>query len=98
MRRDHHGPFTACTAHLSEDYFGWAGHVAQGRNTGYLNLGFAHEVLPKTALNKGGGQRHGGQRHRDQGVPNVDKALGVGYDFGDHVPGPAVAGQKDVLR
>ena len=90
-----YGPFTAKYSHtVSEDYFGWAGTGAKGRNTGYLNLAFAHEVLPKTTLKVAVGYTRFASGIRDQGVPNyVDYSVGVGYDFGDGVSlGAAVAG------
>ena len=90
-----YGPFTAKYSHtVSEDYFGWAGTGAKGRNTGYLNLAFAHEVLPKTTLKAAVGYTRFASGIRDQGVPNyVDYSVGVGYDFGDGVSlGAAVAG------
>src|SRR6478736_9098556 len=49
------GAFTLKYSHtVSDDYFNWAGVKAgsglSGRNTGYLNLGYAYEVVPKLTL------------------------------------------------
>ena len=90
-----YGPFTARYSHtVSRDYFGWAGAGASGRNTGYLNLAFAYEVLPRTTFKAALGYTRFAGGIRSQGVPDyVDYSLGASYDFGDGLAlGAAVAG------
>ena len=82
-----YGPFTAKYSHtVSKDYFGWAGAKTssrRGRNTGYLNLAFAQEVLPSVTLKAALGYTRFAGDIRDLGVPNyVDYSLGGAYDFG----------------
>ncbi|MBS0610563.1 MAG: hypothetical protein JSS19_14600 [Proteobacteria bacterium] len=85
-----YGPFTAKYSHtVSKDYFGWAGAKSssrRGRNTGYLNLAFAHEVAPAITLKAALGYTHFAGDIKDLGVPNyVDYQLGGAYDFGSGV-------------
>lgn len=90
-----YGPFTARYSHtVSRDYFGWAGAAASGRNTGYLNLAFAHEVLPGLTLKAALGYTRFAGGIRSQGVPDyVDWQLGASHDFGDGLAlGATVAG------
>jgi uncharacterized protein (TIGR02001 family) len=94
-----YGPLTAKYSHtVSKDYFGWAGASSgsgvKGRNTGYLNLAFAHEVMPKVTLKAAVGYTRFASGIRDLGVPNyVDYSLGAAYDFGEGLSlGAAVAG------
>lgn len=93
-----YGPFTAKYSHtVSKDYFGWAGAKTsgnRGRNTGYLNLAFAHEVMPSVTLKAALGYTHFSSDIRDLGVPSyVDYSLGGAYDFGGGVSlSAAVAG------
>ena len=52
VRRGHLRPLHRQHSHtVSKDYFGFAGHKLgtgrKGTNTGYLNLAFAQEVMPK---------------------------------------------------
>ncbi|NMM78707.1 TorF family putative porin [Acidovorax sp. SRB_24] len=93
------GPLTAKYSHaVSRDYFNWAGAQAgsglKGRNTGYLNLAYAHEIAPQTTLKAAVGYTHfAGDIHR-QGVPHyVDYSVGGAYDFGGGLAlGAAVVG------
>ena len=94
-----YGPVTAKYSHtVSKDYFGWAGAKAgsglKGTNTGYLNVAFAHEVVPKVTLKAAVGYTHFSGDIRGTGVPNyVDYSLGGAYDFGDGLSlGAAVTG------
>jgi uncharacterized protein (TIGR02001 family) len=82
------GPVTLKYSHtVSKDYFGWAGENLgsglKGRNTGYLNLSFAQEIVPKLTLKAAVGYTRFASDIKDLGVPNyVDYAVGVVYDFG----------------
>jgi uncharacterized protein (TIGR02001 family) len=82
------GPLTLKYSHtISKDYFGWAGERdgsgLKGRNTGYLNLGFAQEVAPSLTLKAAVGWTHFASDIKDLDVPNyIDYAVGVSYDFG----------------
>ncbi len=94
-----YGPVTAKYSHtVSKDYFGWAGAKAgsglKGTNTGYLNVAFAHEIVPKVTLKAAVGYTHFAGDIRGTGVPNyVDYSLGGAYDFGEGLSlGAAVTG------
>jgi uncharacterized protein (TIGR02001 family) len=82
------GPLTLKYSHtVSKDYFGWAGENLgsglKGRNTGYLNLSFVQEIVPKLTLKAAVGYTRFASDIKDLGVPNyVDYGLGVAYDFG----------------
>jgi len=93
------GPFTAKYSHtVSKDYFGWAGAKSgsglRGRNTGYLNLALAQEVMPKVTLKASLGFTRFASDIKDMGVPNyTDFSVGAAYDLGDGLSlGAAVAG------
>jgi len=93
------GPFTAKYSHtVSKDYFGWAGAKSgsglRGRNTGYLNLALAQEVMPKVTLKASLGFTRFASDIKDAGVPNyMDYSVGGVYDFGDGLTlGAAVVG------
>ena len=93
------GPFTAKYSHtVSKDYFGWAGAKSgsglRGRNTGYLNLALAQEVMPKGTLKASLGFTRFASDIKDAGVPNyMDYSVGGVYDFGDGLTlGAAVVG------
>jgi len=82
-----YGPFTAKYSHtVSKDYFGLAGAKTsgqRGRNTGYLNLAFARELMPSVTLKAALGYTRFAGGIRDLGVPHyVDYSLGGAYDFG----------------
>jgi uncharacterized protein (TIGR02001 family) len=94
-----YGPVTAKYSHtVSKDYFGWAGTSSgsgvKGRNTGYLNLAFAHEVMPKVTVKASVGFTRFASGIRDLGVPNyMDYSVGGAYDFGEGLSlGAAVVG------
>lgn len=93
-----YGPFTAKYSHtVSQDYFGYAGAKLsnrKGRNTGYLNLAFAQEVMPKVTLKAAVGYTHFSSDIRNTGVPSyVDYSLGGSYDFGGGLSlGAAIVG------
>jgi uncharacterized protein (TIGR02001 family) len=85
------GPATLKYSHtISKDYFGWAGENSgsglKGRNTGYLNLSLAQEVVPKLTLKANVGYTFFASDIKDLGVPNYyDYGVGVAYDFGSGV-------------
>lgn len=93
------GPFTAKYSHtVSKDYFGWAGAKSgsglTGRNTGYLNLALAQEVMPKVTLKASLGFTRFASDIKDTGVPNyMDYNVGGVYYFGDGLTlGAAIVG------
>ena len=92
------GPVSAKYSHtLSEDYFGWAGAKSSsntGRNTGYLNVAFAKEVMPSVTVKAAVGYTRFSSDIKDLGVPNyVDYSVGGAYDFGSGLSlSAAVAG------
>ena len=83
------GPFTAKYSHtISKDYFGFAGAKSgsglKGRNTGYLNFGFAQEVALSVTVKASVGFTRFASDIKDLGVPNyIDYSVGGAYDFGD---------------
>ena len=94
-----YGPLTAKYSHtVSKDYFGWAGAKAgsglTGRNSGYLQLAYSQEIMPKVALKASVGYTHFASDIKSLGVPNyVDYSVGGAYDFGSGVSlAAAVAG------
>lgn len=93
------GPVTAKYSHtVSEDYFAWAGAKAgtglKGRNTGYLNVAYAKEVMPKVTLKAAAGYTNFASDIKDRGVPNYfDYNVGAAYDLGSGASlGAAVVG------
>ena len=85
------GSFTVKYSHtVSKDYFGYAGYRAdntqKGRGTGYLNIAYAKEIVPKFTLKASVGYTRMASDIRDNvGVayPSyVDYNVGVVYDFG----------------
>jgi uncharacterized protein (TIGR02001 family) len=93
------GPLVAKYSHtVSKDYFGWAGAKSgsglRGRNTGYLNLALAKEVMPKVTLKASVGFTRFAGDIKDTGVPNyMDYSVGGAYDFGDGLTlGAAIVG------
>jgi uncharacterized protein (TIGR02001 family) len=83
------GAFTLKYSHtVSDDYFNWAGAKAgsglSGRNTGYLNLGYAYEVVPKLTLKAAVGYTFFASDIKDNtaAVDYYDYNVGASYDFG----------------
>ncbi|MFC5607318.1 TorF family putative porin [Variovorax soli] len=83
------GAFTLKYSHtVSDDYFNWAGAKAgsglSGRNTGYLNLGYAYEVVPKLTLKAAVGYTFFASDIKDNTVAQnyYDYNVGASYDFG----------------
>jgi uncharacterized protein (TIGR02001 family) len=73
---------------VSKDYFGYAGNKAgsglKGRNTGYLNLAYAKEIVPKVTLKAAVGYTRMSSDIRDLGYKSyVDYNVGASYDFGN---------------
>ncbi|MCM2345136.1 MAG: TorF family putative porin [Acidovorax soli] len=94
-----YGPLTAKYSHtVSKDYFGWAGAKSgsglRGRNTGYLNVAVAQEVMPKVTLKAALGLTRFSGDIQDSGVPNyMDYQFGGAYDFGNGLTlGAAIVG------
>ncbi|BEP46648.1 MULTISPECIES: TorF family putative porin [Variovorax] len=89
------GSFTLKYSHtVSKDYFGYAGNKAgsglKGTNTGYLNLAYSKEIVPKLTLKAAVGYTHMSSDIRSLGYKSyVDYNVGVSYDFGS---GLALAG------
>lgn len=83
------GSFTAKYSHtVSKDYFGYAGNKAgsglKGRNTGYLNLAYSKEIVPKVTLKAAVGFTNMSSDIRSLGYRNyVDYNVGASYDFGN---------------
>jgi len=82
------GSFTAKYSHtVSKDYFNYAGHKAgsglDGTNTGYLNLSYSKEVMPKLTFKAAVGYTFMSSDIRSLGFKDyVDYNVGVSYDFG----------------
>jgi len=83
------GAFTAKYSHtVSKDYFGYAGNKAgsglKGTNTGYLNLGYSKEIVPKVTLKAAVGFTSMSSDIRRLGFKSyVDYNVGASYDFGN---------------
>jgi uncharacterized protein (TIGR02001 family) len=83
------GSFTAKYSHtVSKDYFGYAGYKSgsglKGRNTGYLNLAYSKEIVPKVTLKAAVGFTNMSSDIRSLGYKSyVDYNVGVSYDFGN---------------
>lgn len=70
---------------VSKDYFNWAGSAGgsgfKGRGTGYLNVSYAHEIMPQLTLKAAVGYT---MFSNDITAPNyVDYNIGAAYDLGD---------------
>jgi len=82
------GAFTLKYSHtVSDDYFNYAGHKGgsglKGTNTGYLNLAYAKEVVPKLTLKASVGFTFFSSDIKDLGYDNyLDYNVGASYDFG----------------
>jgi uncharacterized protein (TIGR02001 family) len=83
------GAFTAKYSHtVSKDYFGYAGNKAgsglKGTNTGYLNLSYSKEIVPKVTLKAAVGYTNMSSDIRSLGYKSyVDYNVGASYDFGN---------------
>jgi uncharacterized protein (TIGR02001 family) len=82
------GSFTLKYSHtVSKDYFNYAGNKdgsgLKGRNTGYLNLSYTKEIVPKVTLKAAVGYTHMSSDIRSLGYKSyVDYNVGASYDFG----------------
>jgi uncharacterized protein (TIGR02001 family) len=89
------GSFTLKYSHtVSDDYFNYAGAASgsglKGTHTGYLNLAYAKEIVPKLTLKAAVGYTNLASDIRSLGYESyVDYSLGMSYDFGG---GLALAG------
>jgi uncharacterized protein (TIGR02001 family) len=83
------GSFTAKYSHtVSKDYFNNAGNKTgsglKGTNTGYLNLAYAKEIVPKVTLKAAVGYTNMSSDIRSLGLKSyVDYNVGAAYDFGN---------------
>jgi uncharacterized protein (TIGR02001 family) len=93
------GPLSAKYYHtVSDDYFNAAGSSLgsglKGRGTGYLNVAYAQEIMPKWTLKASLGYT---SYSSDIALPNyVDYSVGAAYDLGDgfSVSGAMVGASK----
>ncbi len=95
------GPVTAKYSHtVSKGYFGIGKEVGpadDGRGTGYLNVGFSQEVLPKLTAKASVGYTNFKSSVNSAGLPNyIDYSVGAAYDLGAGftVTGALVGGNK----
>lgn len=84
------GPISAKYSRtVSQGYFGFGkaptlGASGDGRGTGYFNLGYAQEVMPKTTLKAAVGFTNYKSAINNLGAPNyMDYSVGAAYDLGD---------------
>ncbi|MDH6167662.1 uncharacterized protein (TIGR02001 family) [Variovorax boronicumulans] len=83
------GSFTLKYSHtVSKDYFGYAGNKAgsglKGTNTGYLNLAYSKEIVPKLTLKTAVGYTNMSSDIRSLGYKSyVDYNVGASYDLGN---------------
>ena len=73
---------------VSKDYFGYAGNKAgsglKGTNTGYLNLAYGKEVMPKLTFKAAVGYTNMASDIKNLGFRSyVDYNIGASYDFGN---------------
>ena len=82
-----YGPVTAkYSGTVSKGYFGVGESSSDGRGTGYLNLAFAQEVMPKVTLKASVGSTmftSAGKVATVAGVNYVDYSIGAAYDLGE---------------
>jgi uncharacterized protein (TIGR02001 family) len=83
------GAFTLKYSHtVSKDYFNYAGERdgsgLKGRNTGYFNLAYTKEIVPKVTFKAALGYTHMSSDIRSLGYKSyVDYNVGAAYDFGN---------------
>jgi len=69
---------------ISKGYFGVGESSSDGRGTGYLNLAFAQEVMPKVTLKASVGSTMFTSDAKNAGAVNyVDYSIGAAYDLGE---------------
>ncbi len=94
-----YGPLTAkYSSTISKGYFGTGESASNGRGTGYLNLAFAQEVMPKVTLKASVGSTMftSDAKTVNSAVNYVDYSVGAAYDLGEgiSVTGAYVGGNK----
>jgi uncharacterized protein (TIGR02001 family) len=81
-----YGPVTAkYSTTISKGYFGTGESTSDGRGTGYLNLAFAQEVMPKVTLKASVGSTMFTSDAKNSATPAVnfvDYSIGAAYDLG----------------
>jgi uncharacterized protein (TIGR02001 family) len=82
-----YGPVTAkYSSTVSKGYFGTGEGTSDGRGTGYLNLAFAQEIMPKVTLKASVGSTMFTTAAKSapiNAVNYVDYSIGAAYDLGD---------------
>ena len=80
-----YGPVTAkYSSTISKGYFGVGESSSDGRGTGYLNLAFAQEIMPKVTLKASVGSTMFTSDAKNGGAVNyVDYSIGAAYDLGE---------------
>ena len=80
-----YGPVTAkYSTTVSKGYFGTGESTSDGRGTGYLNLAFAQEIMPKVTLKASVGSVMFTSDAKNSGAVNyVDYSIGAAYDLGE---------------
>lgn len=81
-----YGPVTAkYSSTVSKGYFGTGESTSNGRGTGYLNLAFAQEVMPKVTLKASFGSTmfSSDAKNVEKAVNYVDYSIGAAYDLGE---------------
>jgi len=82
-----YGPVTAkYSSTISKGYFGVGESSSDGRGTGYLNLAFAQEVMPKVTLKASVGSTmftSAGKVATPSGANYIDYSIGAAYDLGE---------------
>jgi uncharacterized protein (TIGR02001 family) len=80
-----YGPVTAkYSGTVSKGYFGWGDSTSDGRGTGYLNLAFAQEIMPKVTLKASVGSTMftNAVKNNEGAVNFIDYSIGAAYDLG----------------
>ena len=80
-----YGPVTAkYSSTISKGYFGVGESSSDGRGTGYLNLAFAQEVMPKVTLKASvGSTLFTTSGKKAGGTDYMDYSVGAAYDLGE---------------
>jgi uncharacterized protein (TIGR02001 family) len=80
-----YGPVTAkYSSTISKGYFGVGESSSDGRGTGYLNLAFAQEIMPKVTLKASVGSTMFTSDAKNGGAVNyVDYSIGAANDLGE---------------
>ena len=81
-----YGPVTAkYSSTVSKGYFGTGESSSDGRGTGYLNLAFAQEVMPKVTLKASVGSTMftSDVKNASLAVNYIDYSVGAAYDLGE---------------